>query len=226
MKISGIFAIAAASVSLPSASAFACPRSADQLICPGDRIVSNDNIVGKVLGVNPFRRTIAFRSNLIGSTYTREKSTLALGLGCLEMYCVGDRIVSDDNIVGTILAVNPYQNTIAFRSNLIGSVYTRRLESLSLGLGCVRGVCVSDTIISADNINGTVLAVNPFSASVAFRSKSTGSVYTRYSDTLSSAEYCDTYGNYQRSQQRFPLVDHDLYISIDIKFSQQRPQLR
>ncbi|MBK8203570.1 MAG: hypothetical protein IPK68_15005 [Bdellovibrionales bacterium] len=179
-----------------SGYAHACHRSAEQLICPGDTVVSNDNIVGTVLGVNPFHGNIAFRSNSSGTTYTRSKMSLALGLGCLEMYCVGDQIVSSENIVGTILAVNLHQNSIAFRSHSFGYIYTRRLESLSLGLGCVRGICVGDTIISSDNINAKVLAVNPFSSAVAFRSNSSGNVYTRAADSLSSSEYCDSYGSY------------------------------
>lgn len=220
-----ILSILSGLILVSSIQANACPRSANQLICPGDTIVSNDNIVGTVRGVNPFQGNVAFRSNSSGSTYTRNKLSLALGLGCLEMYCVGDRIVSSDNIIGTILAVNPFQNTIAFRSNSSGSVYTRSLESLSLGMGCVRGVCVGDTIISSDNITAKVLAVNPFSRNVAFRSNLSGSVYTREADTLSSAEYCDTYGQYPRTHNRYPFINDKVYIDINLKFSIQRPQL-
>lgn len=203
----------------------ACPRIANQLICPGDTVVSNDNIVGTVLGVNPYQGTVAFRSVVTGTVFTRNKQTLALGLGCLEMYCVGDRIVSNDNIVATILAVNPYQNTVAFRSVVTGTVFTRNLNTLALGLGCVRGICVDDKIISSDNIVGKVLAVNPFNGTIAFKSDITGTVFTRSSQTLASSEYCDTYGSYPRSHNRYPFVNDKMYIDKDLKFSLQRPQL-
>ena len=217
-----ILSILTGLILVSSIQANACPRSANQLICPGDTIVSSDNIVGTVMGVNPFQGNVAFRSTG-GYTYTRDKQTLALGIGCLDMYCVGDRIVSSDSIVGTILAVNPYNRTVGFRSTG-GYIYTRQIETLALGLGCVRGVCVDDTVISSDNITAKVLAVNPYNRTVGFRSTG-GYIYTRQADSLSSSEYCDTYGQYPRTQQSFPLVNEKIYVDINFKFSIQRPLL-
>jgi hypothetical protein len=222
--VKSILAIISGLILVSSVQAMACPRSANQLICPDDTIVSDDNIVGFVVGVNPFQGTVAFRSKSTGNIITRDKLSLALGIGCLEMYCVGDTIVSNDNIVGTILAVNPFQNTIAFQSYSSGNVITRPLESLSFDIGCIRGVCVGDTIISSDNITGLVLAVNPFYGTVAFRSYSSGNVITRQVETLSSTNYCDDYGHYSRTHIRYPFINEEAYTHIKLKFSIQRPQ--
>lgn len=203
--------------------ASACPHSVNQFICPGDKIVSDDNIVGTVVGVNPYQGTIVFKSDYSGNTFTRNKSTLGIGLGCLEIFCVGDGIVSNDNIYAHILAVNPYNNTISFRSDYSGNVFTRALQSLALGFGCVLGICVEDTVISSDNITATVLAVNPFNGEVAFRSNYSGRVFTRQAETLATSKYCDTYGEYPRRHKRFPFVNEASYIDIHFKWNLKRP---
>ncbi|MBI4924682.1 MAG: hypothetical protein HY843_02050 [Bdellovibrio sp.] len=230
MKINVLFAVILVGVNMHSSLADDCTRTKDQLICPGDPVVSDDRIVGRVLSVNPNQQTIVFRSDSTGNTFIREKSTMALGLGCLEMYCVRERIIAfvsnDQYIFGTILAVNPYQNTIVFRGHISGNIFIKNFVSLALMFGCVQGTCVNDSVISADRIKGTVIAVNPFSEAVALQSDETESVYIRDSKTFSSIERSYIYDDYQRSQPRFPLVDSRLYLSADIKFSLHMPQLR
>ncbi len=212
--------------SLIGSMAYSCPRSVDQLVCPGDRVVTHDNIVGTVRAVNPFQGTIAIQSSSSGNIYTRPKTTLALGEGCLEMYCVGDRVVNNKNIIGTVIAVNPYRGTIAFQSSSSGYVYTEDLSGFALGLGCLKGVCIQDKVISADNIVGKILAVNSFDGNVAFISLSSGNVYTRPVETFSLTTYCEEYGTAQRSIVRYPVVDERSFLAPTFQFSLNRPALR
>lgn len=209
-----------------SQDSYACGRTYQQLICPGDTVVSADSVIGTVVGVNAYQGTVAFRSKATGNMFTRSKSTLALGLGCLEMFCVGDSVVSDDSVQGIILAVNPYDSTVAFQSVATGNVFVRQLQTLALGIGCVQGVCVADTVISSDNVEGIVLATNPFQNTVAFQSKATGNVFVREATTLANAQYCDTYGEYSRSKQRYPFVNEKAYIDHRFKFAMKRPALK
>lgn len=203
-----------------------CPRTRGRLICPGDTVVTNDNIVATVQGVNPRRENISVRSNYSGKVYNRSKKSLAIGAGCLGIYCVGDTVVTNDNIVAKVLAVNPYTNNIAVRSNYSGKVYTRSADSLSLGLGCVYDICVGDEVITDDNIVAKVLAVNSYANNIAVRSNYSGKVYTRSLDTLASAEYCDDYGSYHRSLSSYPVFDEALVVDLSFRFSLRRPVQR
>jgi hypothetical protein len=201
----------------------ACPRSEQQFICPGDRVVSEINIEGTVVGVNIHRGEVAFKTST-GSTYTEPKETLSLGMGCLELYCVGDTVVSEINIVGKIIGVNPYTRSIAFKTTT-GSVYTENIETVALGLGCVYGYCFDDTVISEINITGRVIAVNAYNGMVAYRTV-TGSIYTDSYETLSTSAYCDTYGEYSRAQEVYPVVSSQKYSIKKLKYSAKRPTLR
>jgi preprotein translocase subunit YajC len=207
-----------------SLQANACPGSNGELICSGDTIVTNDNIAGVVIGVNSFTDAISFSDNRLHQTFTRNKQTLAIGAGCLELYCVGDQVVTNDNIRGKILAVNPYQNTIAFSDNRSNNIHTTSSDSLSLALGCVLGICVGDEVITPDNIRGEVLAVNPTHGIVALSSNRTANVFSRDATSLSSAKNCAAYGTAARALRSYP-QNSAVYADGNFKFSQQRPQL-
>ena len=200
----------------------ACEHNAEQFICPGDIVISDDNISGKVLGVNPFQNTVAFYHSYSGITYTRPVSTLALGIGCLQGVCVGDIVISDDNISGKVLGVNPFQNTVAFYHSYSGITYTRPLSTLALGLGCIQGVCVGDIVISDDNISGKVIGVNPFQNTVAFYNSYSGNTFTKKVETLSSSQFCEAYKGRSRKIMRYPEIDTKIYLDLNFKFHLHR----
>ena len=218
-----LFLVIAALVCL-SAQAQACPHNKSQYICPGDKAIASNNLVGKVLAVNAFKGTVAIQSLATGSVFTFAKADLALGLGCLGLYCVNDTVVASNNLVGRIIGVNPYRNTIAVRSNATGSVFTFASNDLALGLGCVRGICVGDKIVASNNMVGKVLAVNFAKGTAAVQSSATGSVFTFRADDLASSEYCDEYGEVTRTEEVYPVINPHIYADQSFRFQTQRPR--
>lgn len=200
-----------------------CPRSQDQLICPGDKVVTADNELAEVLGINPFAGTAAVQNGYY-EIRTLPKKSLALHEGCLGMICIGDFVVNKKNIPGKVIGVNPYTRQVAFQDGYF-EVRTENIENLSLGLGCVKGICVGDDVISSTNDFGKVIAVNHYSQKVAYQN-GYFEIYTVDAETLSSTKYCADYGDKHRSVLSFPLLDKKVYVDLNFQFSLTRPLLK
>lgn len=209
-----------AGFSLVATQAQACPHSQKMFICPGDKVVDSNGYVGRADGVNPFQHTVSINYGGSSDGIVGIYST-ALGYGCLEGYCVGDTAVDANGYRGVIDAVNPYNGTVAI--NYGGSSDgIRNIESVSLGLGCVLGYCVGDKVADSNGYRGTIDAVNRFrqTAAVNYGGSSDG---VSQIQTLSSAEYCSTYGDRERTLNAFPVIIISEYPSNDFRFTHSRP---
>lgn len=194
----------------------ACPRSRSQLMCPGDTVVSPSGSVGKVVAIN--RHTGSVSYEVYSSIYSADKKSLALGEGCLGLYCVGDTVVSLSGSEGEIVAVNPYLDRIAYK--VYGSVYLADRKDLALALGCSMGVCVGDKVVTPSSSRGTVTAINRSTKQAAV--KIYGSTYIHNITALSSTNYCETYGDREREYDEYPFVDESMYTEVDFIYSRQR----
>jgi serine protease inhibitor ecotin len=177
---------------LSSTAAMACPHSQKQFICPGDSVVDSDNSAGIVTAINPFQHTAAYRIDRVG-TYSAQIETLALAQGCLEAVCVGDTIYDSDNSAGTVVAINPFDNRVAYRIDRVGT-YSADVSTLKVTYGCSLGYCVGDQIVDSDNSNGTIVALSPYDDNAAYRIDRVGT-YAAQIETLSSTQYCAQYGD-------------------------------
>jgi preprotein translocase subunit YajC len=198
----------------------ACPHNQQQFMCPGDPVVDSSGYSGNVVAVNPFQKTVAVNyGGAINSQYPIQ--TVALGLGCFEGYCVGDSVVDSSGYPGKVSAVNPYNGNIAINyGGTISSLYG--LATVALGLGCDQGYCVGDQVVDSSGYAGTLVAINYANDMVAINYGGTiSSIYKI--QTVSSTQFCATYGDADRSVPRFPVFDASLYISPDFQFSLSRP---
>lgn len=205
---------------ISGAQANACPRSQERLICPGDKVVDNNGNVGVASGINPFQNQVSID---FGDSYDTIKNIkyTALGLGCLEGYCVGDFAVDNNGNRGRIDAVNPYNRTVALN---YGGRYDeiKNIKSVALGIGCMMGYCVGDRVIDNNGNRGIIEAINSYTGQAAI---SYGGPYDTIKNIqyLASSKFCATYGDQERSVKVFPILIESKYISLDFKFSLTRP---
>ena len=215
-----ILSILTGLILVSSIQANACPRSQQRLICPGDKVVDNNGYVGMASGVNPFQQMVSI--NYGGSSDNIKSITsTAIGAGCLEGYCVGDLAIDDNGYRGRIDAVNPYNRTVAI--NYGGSSDNiKNIESISLGLGCMMGYCVGDKVIDDEGYKGEVDAINRFRGTAAVNYGGSSDNIKRI-QSLSSSEFCSTYGDHERMVNIFPIIIESRYPSLDFKFTLTRP---
>jgi hypothetical protein len=117
--------------------------------------------------------------------------------------------------------VNPYNGHIAI--NYGGSTSSVvALNSVALGMGCDQGYCVGDKVVDQTGYAGTLVAINYSNDTVAINYGGTTSGMNKL-QTVSSTEFCTTYGDADRSVPRFPNMDASLYVAPDFQFSLNRP---
>ncbi len=77
---------------------------------------------------------------------------------------------------------------------------TVKIKDLSIGLGCVNGLCIDDSVASDNGFVGRVIGVNPHTSSAAVRWHTTSNGYSTNSrstfniDELYIEKYCAAYG--------------------------------
>ncbi len=204
---------------LSATTAEACEHTRQQFICPGDSVVDQYNRLGRVRGVNPFQQTASYQLQA-GSLATDDISTLALGMGCLEAFCVNDRIVDQYNRAGIVIAVNPYSNTVAYRLTA-GSIASDDISTLTVNYGCVMGYCVGDDIVDQYNRAGRIVAVSPYDSNVAYQLQA-GSLATDSAETLSNSAFCADYGQQHRRMPRFTKLGKGRYVAPDFRWYSKR----
>lgn len=204
-------------ISLAATASQACISTYQKLICPGDQVVSGNGYVGTVKGINLSTReaeanwTTTPDGYQHDATSTHGLESLALGRGCLNNYCVNDKVVSGNGFVGKIIGVNPYTSSVAVHWSIDPNGYatdkrsTLKLETVSIGHGCVDGFCVGDKVFSGNDFSGIVIGVNPSTKSVGVhwrvdpKGDTTDKRSTHDIKTLSTAEFCEEYGDSVRS---------------------------
>lgn len=213
-----------------SGTASACPnRHHDNLICPGDPVVSSNGWVGNVLAINPRNHTAGIRWTInsdgysVNSRGTYNIDELAIGIGCVAGYCVEDKVVSVNGWEGTIIGVNPYNKKAGVRWHRnsdgypVNSSGTHDIDDLAIGLGCVAGYCVGDEVVSENGWEGTIIGVNPYNEKAGVRwyrnsdGYSVNSSGTHNIRNLANAKFCEEYGEDYRA------VDSNQYIIDRLK---------
>lgn len=200
--------------------ALACPRDQQNLICTGDSVVKPNGWSGVVLGINNFKKTAAVRSSNKFSNSSRgtyKISDLAIGFGCVNGYCVGDKVTGDNPTIngwrGTIIGVNPYLKKAAVKWHRSSDNIPTRLRGifeirdLAIGLGCVMGYCVGDLVIDAKGWTGHIIGVNAAKKNAGVKwFRSPDNISTQSSDTtlienLSNSKFCEDYDVKYRSHE-------------------------
>jgi preprotein translocase subunit YajC len=206
-------------LTLSAASALACPHSRQEFICPGDTVVDSSGYQGRVAAVNPFQKTAAV--NYGGSTNeNHEYANLALGVGCIDGVCVGDRVVDSSGYAGHVVGVNPYNDTLAI--NYGGSTSElHEVNDVALGQGCILGYCVGDKVVDSSGYSGEIIAVN-FATGTAAVNYGGSTSELHEIQTLSTSVYCDKYGDSFRGMKRFPLAPVGKYLGPNFHYHSAR----
>ena len=226
--------VTALTLFLSMQAAKACPRTENQLICPGDRVVAKNyqtglSWPGQAIAVNPYHNQVSVRHD-DGDLATWNVSDVAVGVGCIQGYCVGDRAVGTNHQIreswgGRIVGVNPFRQEIAIYQD-DGDTVVWAIESVSLGLGCIEGYCVGDQVVATNyNTNmsyeGKIVGVNPFRREVAIY-HTDGDLVAWNIENVSNSRYCADYGAEVRSHRRYPMVNEQGYQVQKYKFSLHR----
>jgi len=222
MNASFLIVTLAAALLSPS-QASACSRDEQQLICPGDRVVGTNYSTskswgGRVQAVNPFRKTVSIHHD-DGDLHTWDLDNVAIGVGCIQGYCVGDRAVGTNYSTskswgGKIVAVNPYRQTVVIRHD-DGDLHAWDLQNVAIGVGCIQGYCVGDGVVATNystskSWGGKIVAVNPVKGTVSIHHND-GDLHTWDLQNVANSEYCAEYGSSARKHRRFPFLDERSY---------------
>lgn len=99
----------------------------DGTYCVGTRVLSNKKYLGKISSVAG--TNIMVRDDDDGREYSRSKSSLLLEAQCSKPFCKGDRVISNNQYTGTIVAI--FQGGIFMvRDTDDGKIYARNRASL------------------------------------------------------------------------------------------------
>lgn len=222
MRLASTFTVLL-SLFLHSTNADACNRDERQLVCPGDRVVAKNYVQnkswgGRVEAVNPFRNTVA----VLHDDYDRATwnlSDVAVGVGCIQGYCVGDRAVARNGGTnkswgGRIVAVNPWRQEVAIMHDDY-DLATWSLDDVSLGLGCIEGYCVGDRAVATNSTSGKswggkIVAVNPSRRMISILHDDYDLATWDIAD-VANAEFCADYDSLARKHHRFPLLNESRF---------------
>lgn len=212
-----LFALALALLS--STSAYACPRNQQQFICPGDPVVDMYNRAGRVRAVNPFQKVASYALNN-GAIVSSDIENLALGMGCLEAFCVGDYVVDMYNRAGRVMAINPYSRVVAYQLTN-GAIVSSDAENMLVGYGCTLGYCTKDEVVDMYNREGTIIALSPYQDVAAYRLNN-GAIVSSDIQNLSNSKFCEDYGVQHRQHRRFPALPKHKYLSPSFPYYSKR----
>ncbi|CBW26370.1 putative exported protein [Halobacteriovorax marinus SJ] len=192
--------------------AFACIDINDNKICRGDTVYPDSwdhSRGGVVKAINPHTQKMTVKSNNTGDTFRFRANEVSLALGCLENVCVGDKIYPDSwdhSRGGVVKAINPHTKKMTVKSNNTGDTFRFFEEEVSIGRGCIEGICVEDTVLP-DSWNhtrgGVVKAVNPYTKKITVKSNNTGNTFRFTAYVLAVLDECLDYDNSQRYNYEF-----------------------
>ncbi|OFZ13025.1 MAG: hypothetical protein A2X86_09385 [Bdellovibrionales bacterium GWA2_49_15] len=123
------------------------------------------------------------KSNKSGDVYTFAESELGLPAGCLDRFCVGDKVFPEswDHIYGgNVLAVFLAKGQLLIKSNKSGDLYKMNPSGLAVGSGCLEYLCVGQTVYPRSwdhSYGGNIIAINPASRLFTVKSNKSGDVY-------------------------------------------------
>lgn len=211
--------LALALLVVSTTAAEACPRNQQQFICPGDPVVDQYNRAGRVRAVNPFQKVASYSLNN-GAIVSADIPTLALGMGCLEAFCVGDFVVDQYNRAGRVTAINPYTRVVAYVLNN-GAIVSADAETVLVGYGCTLGYCTKDEVVDQYNRAGTIVALSPYQDVAAYRLNN-GAIVSADIQTLSNSKFCEDYGVQHRQHRRYPALPKHKYLSPSFPYYSKR----
>lgn len=205
-------------------SALACPRSKERFLCPGDLVIAESGMGGKVQSVNPFKKKIFVKFDGYTNAYEYTPDTLAIASGCLEGYCVGDKVIVESGMEGRIAGVNPYSRQAAIKFDGYSNAYYFSVDDLAVDYGCIEGYCVGDDVTTESGMTGRLVGLNFNNGKGAVKFSGYSNKYLFDIQDLASHKYCETYGEQPRSRNRFPeAYDPSDFATPDFRYTKERP---
>ncbi len=203
-------------------AAEACPHSRQQFICPGDPVVDQYNRDGIATAFNPSQQKVLYRLASGAGLDSTDISNLSLGYGCLEGFCIKDRVVDQYNRPGVVVAVNPYSNTVAYLLDSGGGIDSTNVQNLLIGFGCTAGFCVGDDVVDQFNREGRIVALSPYENKAAYNLRSGGGIDSTDISNFSSANFCAEYGEQIRRHRHYPEMPTKRYTASDFHYYSHR----
>lgn len=164
-------------------------------VCANETIHSKDftNTGARVLGINGFRNSVVVQAGYNGRVYEYPVGEIAVTNKCLRDICPNETVHSKDftNTGALVLGVNPYKNAVVLKANYNNRVYEYFANTLAVERGCIRHVCVGNTVHSKDftNTGALVLGVNRADRTAVVRVNYNNRVYS-YSFSNLAARGC------------------------------------
>jgi|GEM_PF-2291770 len=126
-------------------------------LCVNQRIIEESNISGNVLEIYSNGK-VKVQLDGYSNTYIRQADRLGKGRACFRNLCVGDRIIEESNITGTVVEI--YNNhDVKVKLDGYSNTYIRSFSSLGRGYRCIDEACVGDDIIDSSNTTGKIVAL-------------------------------------------------------------------
>ena len=128
---------------------------------------------------------------------------------CLEHICTGEKVhpVNFLHSQGAIvLAINKKHKTLMLKSNKSGNIIFYKKEDISIGRGCLLGVCVKDIVVRDSYRHrgqAKVLAINSHTNKITIVSDESGVLYHYNVYELSVLKYQGDHSNTIRYGAKF-----------------------
>lgn len=107
----------------------ALPRGCVASVCVGDKVFPSDwdhVYGGQVIAISMSDKKLFIKSNSTGKNYFKPVSQLAVPKGCMQGYCVGQKVYPrtwTHSYGGQIMAINKITSKFTVKSNSTGKVY-------------------------------------------------------------------------------------------------------
>lgn len=179
--------------------------------CVG-KTATMDSYPGKIIGVNAITEKVSIRLDS-GYVRTYTYKDITIGNLCLKGLCTGDSAVMD-SYPGVITGVNRSTGKVTLRLDS-GYVRTYGMKSITVGKGCLEGVCVGDKAVM-DSYAGTIIGIGPFTRKVSMRLNS-GYIRTYNLNDITVSSYCLDYDMNHEARNVSNEIDFELTFKVSVK---------
>src|SRR5262249_4122334 len=106
-------------------------------LCVGDSAVTSRGQTGKVVGVNPYKKTVSLDLDNYTDDYSYPIREVLYGFGCASGTCVGDRAASPNGQTGVVIAISPFNGTVALDLDNYTDNYVYQLSQIFVMNQCL-----------------------------------------------------------------------------------------
>lgn len=119
----------------------------------GSWVITADGARGKVVGMFLATDKVVVQDHILQNK-TWSTSKIAVTNGCVDAFCVGDKVITVDQNTGTVVGYFGNGQLVVQTSILENKIWNQ--NQVAFAFGCSAENCVGDGVITADEKNGRI----------------------------------------------------------------------